>query len=51
VGDRLNAAWIYQWLKGPQALRPGTLEPNWNMSDSDARSLTTFLMAQKGPRK
>ena len=51
VGDRLNAAWIYQWLKGPQALRPGTLEPDWKMSDSDAASLTAFLMAQKGPRK
>jgi hypothetical protein len=32
-------------------LRPGTLEPDWKMSDSDARSLTAFLMAQKGPRK
>ena len=51
VGDRLNASWIYQWLKGPQALRPGTLEPDWKMTDSDARSLTDFLMAQKGPRK
>ncbi len=51
VGERLNAAWIYQWLKGPQALRPGTLEPNWKMSDSDARSLTAFLMAQKGSSK
>jgi mono/diheme cytochrome c family protein len=51
VGDRLNAVWIYQWLKGPQILRPGTLEPDWKMSDSDARSLTAFLMAQKGPRK
>jgi len=51
VSERLNAAWIYQWLKGPQALRPGTLEPDWRMSDSDAASLTAFLMAQKGARK
>jgi len=51
VGDRLNAAWIYQWLKGPQTLRSGTLEPDWKMSDSDARLLTAFLMAQRGPRK
>ncbi|HYL38845.1 MAG TPA: c-type cytochrome [Bryobacteraceae bacterium] len=48
VGSRLNAAWVFQWLKGPQALRPGTLEPDWKMSDSDAASLTAFLMAQKG---
>jgi len=51
VGSRLNAAWIFQWLKGPQALRPGALEPDWKMSDADARSLTAFLMAQKGSRK
>ncbi len=47
VGSRLNAAWIYNWLKNPQALRPGTTEPNRNMSDEDARALTAFLMTQK----
>jgi mono/diheme cytochrome c family protein len=51
AGERLNGAWIYQWLKSAQALRPGTLEPNWQMSDADAASLTAFLMAQKGPRQ
>ena len=44
VGARLNAAWIFHWLKDPQGLRPGTLEPNRNMSDADARALTAFLM-------
>jgi mono/diheme cytochrome c family protein len=48
VGSRLNAAWIYHWLKGPQDLRPGTIEPNRNMNDEDARALTAFLMTQKG---
>jgi len=51
VGSRLNAAWIYQWLKNPQALRPGTTEPNRGMSDEDARALTAFLMMQKGSGK
>jgi mono/diheme cytochrome c family protein len=46
VGARLNAAWIFQYLKNPQALRPGSIEPNQNMSDEDARALTAFLMAQ-----
>jgi mono/diheme cytochrome c family protein len=46
VGARLNAAWIFHWLKDPQALRPGTIEPNRNMSDGDARALTAFLMKQ-----
>jgi cytochrome c1 len=51
VGSRLTAAWIYQWMKDPQALRPGTIEPNRAMSDEDARALTAFLMSQKGGAK
>jgi mono/diheme cytochrome c family protein len=51
VGSRLNAAWIYHWLKNPQALRPGTAEPNQNISDEEARALTAFLMAQRGSGK
>jgi cytochrome c1 len=51
VGSRLNAAWIFHWLKDPQALRPGTTEPNRNMSDEDARALTAFLMTLKGSGK
>ena len=47
VGSRLNASWIYNWLKNPQALRPGVIEPNFNMSDEDARALTAFLMTQR----
>jgi cytochrome c1 len=48
VGSRLTPAWIYAWLKNPQALRPGTIEPNQNLSDEDARALTAFLVALKG---
>ena len=47
VGSRLTAAWIYQWMKDPQSLRPGTMEPDRAMSDEDARALTAFLMSQK----
>jgi cytochrome c1 len=38
-------------MKNPQALRPGTAEPNRAMSDEDARGLTAFLMSQKGGGK
>jgi mono/diheme cytochrome c family protein len=51
VGSRLTGAWIYHWLKNPQSLRPGTIEPNRNLSDEDAKSLTAFLMMQKGGSK
>jgi mono/diheme cytochrome c family protein len=48
VGTRLSAAWISHWLKNAQTLRPGTLEPVWNMNDRDTRAITAFLMEQKG---
>ena len=48
AGLRLNAAWIFHWLKSAQVLRPGTMELNWNMNDDDALAITAFLMQQKG---
>ena len=51
VGTRLTAAWIFHWLKNALSLRPGVLEPVWNMNDDDARAVTAFLMEQKGARK
>jgi mono/diheme cytochrome c family protein len=47
VGNRRPASWIYQWLKNPQVLRPGTLMPAMNPSDDEARDLTAFLMTLK----
>lgn len=47
TGKRFNAAWLYHWFKDPQALRPGTMEPNQHMTDDEARSLTAFLMTLK----
>ncbi len=43
VGTRLTPAWIFHWLQDPQALRPGTLEPNRRLSIEDARALTAYL--------
>ncbi len=51
VGSRLNAAWVFHYLKDPQGMRPGTLEPNQHLSDNDARALTAFLMTLKSSGK
>lgn len=48
TGKRFNAAWVYHWLKDPQGLRSGTIEPNQHMTDEEAQSLTAFLMSLKG---
>jgi len=47
VGNRLTPAWTYEWLKDPNGLRPGTLMPNFNLKDDEARNLTAFLMTLK----
>ena len=47
TGKRFNAAWVYHWLKDPQALRPGTIEPNQHVTDEEARAVTAFLMSLK----
>jgi mono/diheme cytochrome c family protein len=51
VGDRLTAVWIYKWLKNPNALSPGTLMPDPNLPDGEARDLTAFLVTLKAPKK
>lgn len=47
VGNRLTPQWTYKWLKDPGALRPGTIMPNLNLKDDEARDLTAFLMTLK----
>jgi cytochrome c2 len=49
VGDKLQARWIYQWLRNPQALVPDTLEPNLGLSDQEAFDLTAYLLTLKNP--
>lgn len=47
VGLRLTPAWIFNWFKDPQLLRPGSQEPNQHMTDEDARALTAYMMSLK----
>lgn len=47
AGLRLTPAWIFHWLKDPQALRPGTIEPNQHMDDVDAKALTAYIVTLK----
>jgi mono/diheme cytochrome c family protein len=47
VGTRLTPVWTYKWLKAPNALRAGTLMPDFGLKDEEARDLTAFLMTLK----
>ncbi len=50
AGFRLNATWVYRWIKYPQSVKPETRMPNLGLSDSDARSVTLYLGTLRAPR-
>ena len=50
AGFRLNATWVYRWIKYPQSIKPETRMPNLGLSDSDARAVTLYLSTLRAPR-
>ncbi len=47
VADWLTPAWIESWLRNPQALVPGTIEPRRSLSESEIRDMTAYLLTLK----
>ena len=47
VGNWMNAAWIEAWLRNPQALVPGAIEPRQRFGDDEIRDLTAYLLTLK----
>jgi cbb3-type cytochrome oxidase cytochrome c subunit len=47
VGNWMNAAWIEAWLRNPQTLIPGTIEPRRDFSESEIKALTAYLLTLK----
>jgi mono/diheme cytochrome c family protein len=43
AGNWLTAAWIEAWLRNPQLLVPGTIEPRRNFTDTEVQALTAYL--------
>jgi mono/diheme cytochrome c family protein len=44
AGDWLTPAWIEAWLRDPQALVPGTIEPRRAFTDNEVKALTAYLL-------
>jgi mono/diheme cytochrome c family protein len=44
AGNWLTPAWVEAWLKDPQALAPGTMEPKRAFSREEIQALTAYLM-------
>ncbi len=47
VGDRLKPGHIWFHLKNPQAVNPYSAEPDYGLSDEDARDLAAYLSMMK----
>ena len=47
AGFRLNATWIYQWIRSPQAMKRKTRMPNLGLTDEHARAITAYLGTQQ----
>jgi cbb3-type cytochrome oxidase cytochrome c subunit len=47
AGEWLTAAWIEAWLRNPNAIIPGTLEPRRNFTPEERDALTAYLMTLK----
>jgi mono/diheme cytochrome c family protein len=43
AGNWLTPAWIEAWLRNPQELQPGTIEPRREFSSEEVRDLTAYL--------
>ncbi len=48
AGNWLNAAWMEAWMRNPQALVPGTMEPRRELADPETRALTAYLLTLRG---
>jgi len=47
AGDKLQAQWIYEWLKDPRKIVPGVIEPNYHLSNEERLAITAYLMSLK----
>jgi mono/diheme cytochrome c family protein len=44
VGSKVNADWLFAWVKNPQDYLPSTTMPNFRLSDEQAADVTAYLM-------
>ncbi len=50
VGNWMTPSWIAGWLKDPQALVPGSIEPRRSMTEDEVKALTAYLMSLRQSR-
>jgi mono/diheme cytochrome c family protein len=50
AGNWMTPAWIEAWLRDPQALVPGTLEPRRALTEDEIKALTAYLLTLRQSR-
>lgn len=44
IGSKVNASWMYRWVKNPKEYLPKTRMPDFSLNDGDAMAVTAYLM-------
>jgi len=50
AGRRLKSGWVYWWLQGPQRWRADVREPDYGLSQEDARDLAAYIISVPAPK-
>ena len=45
IGSKVNARWLYEFLKEPMAYDAGTIIPDFTLDEKDIHSITAYLMS------
>ncbi len=48
VGGKVNADWLFAWVKNPQDYQPKTKMPNFRLDDEQAAHITAYLISLGG---
>lgn len=47
IGNWMTPAWIEAWLRNPQALVPGAIDPHRSFSEAEIKEVTAYLLTLK----
>lgn len=47
IGKNRDSAFLFKWLKNPQAVKPATIMPNLNLTDKEIKPLVEYLTSLK----
>ena len=49
TGSKVDAGWLYAWIKNPKAFNPATRMPDLRLTDQEAADVAAYLLEQRDP--